>query len=741
MAALTLSERVDKIYDIKQQLRTELLFKGYSETEADNMLEKYPDLVRRIHGKNMELPQWFKDSVVCWYDVERQGCTNENMKAMQTRTGRAKLLDLSGNGLDMDLFGFNWGSDSGVDEGLNFSGFKIYHFGDSSQVRDFHCTRNSLSFTSLSSGVGGYSPTSLSANERLGFRHSGKKNLIKVSKLSVGATLTCDYFFKDSKELKTYRLCNQNGIYELPDPGDFANIYFRLIFTGEAATVLIEPVPAYENALVFDGVDDYGSNTHMPKLQDFTVIAKRKYINTSTKTMSCFSLKGDGAGQSPKSEFVFEVGNYVVSLGKRTDDLKVYDYQPISFMTKQSYNGNSILSGTNNMPGNVFLIGKNDNWTARFNGALYSLLLFKRTLSSDEIDWVKYNLMGEELPKPIAGWTAKGRHNNEPVGCREILPDVTGNGHHIQLKNFAFKYMSGFGGYDLLNSGLTASYNSNYVNLDKKNGVVTITNSGFKFDYGYLAFDNIESQKEMDLYQKYKIKVSGIPDSVYGTLAYTYNIDDSHKMEILKDGIYQLERFIFVRRADVGFRIFATPSSNFEHWKNLKIEFLPLYPDGLVFDGVDDYGVCENMPILQPASGFTIIAKRKYLELKPGALITNTIIVDASGSTFMLEGRSNSNQPRFGSFGGGTQGIPQFVDVNGISFMTSETYNNVYSLNKGNNNYPDNHNLYVGVWYQPKIYMNGVFYEAYFFDHDLTPSAIEAFVRKNMDSTYVLPKN
>lgn len=40
-----------------------------------------------------------------------------------------------------------------------------------------------------------------------------------------------------------------------------------------------------------------------------------------------------------------------------------------------------------------------------------------------------------------------------------------------------------------------------------------------------------------------------------------------------------------------------------------KIHIEPLYPGGLIFDGVDDYGICKNLPYLED---FTIIVKRSY---------------------------------------------------------------------------------------------------------------------------------
>lgn len=50
-----------------------------------------------------------------------------------------------------------------------------------------------------------------------------------------------------------------------------------------------------------------------------------------------------------------------------------------------------------------------------------------------------------------------------------------------------------------------------------------------------------------------------------------------------------------------------------------------VYPGALVFDGVDDYGVCENFPILTKEKGYTVVALRQWIEEKNDstALVSN----------------------------------------------------------------------------------------------------------------------
>lgn len=70
----------------------------------------------------LNIPDWFKESIVCWYDPHRQGCTNENM------VDKPVLKDLSGNELDVNLYNFAWTEECGITEdgAINFDGISSY---------------------------------------------------------------------------------------------------------------------------------------------------------------------------------------------------------------------------------------------------------------------------------------------------------------------------------------------------------------------------------------------------------------------------------------------------------------------------------------------------------------------------------------------------------------------------------------------------------------------------------------
>ena len=73
------------------------------------MSEFRRNLLKMGGGKRVNLPQWFREHIVCWYSPRRQGATNESLAA------DPRLRDLSGNGRHMTLTGFAWTEASGID--------------------------------------------------------------------------------------------------------------------------------------------------------------------------------------------------------------------------------------------------------------------------------------------------------------------------------------------------------------------------------------------------------------------------------------------------------------------------------------------------------------------------------------------------------------------------------------------------------------------------------------------------
>lgn len=63
---------------------------------------------KKIYPEHGVIPKAIKDAMVLWYDIKRQGATNESMAENPV------LRDLSGNGHDATCYNFAWTEQSGI---------------------------------------------------------------------------------------------------------------------------------------------------------------------------------------------------------------------------------------------------------------------------------------------------------------------------------------------------------------------------------------------------------------------------------------------------------------------------------------------------------------------------------------------------------------------------------------------------------------------------------------------------
>lgn len=110
-----------------------------------------------------------------------------------------------------------------------------------------------------------------------------------------------------------------------------------------------------------------------------------------------------------------------------------------------------------------------------------------------------------------------------------------------------------------------------------------------------------------------------------------------------------------------------------------------VYPDALVFDGVDDYGVCNNFPILTKEKGYTVVALRQWDQDFLNTTLTGGLLSTRNYSTgegVAFEKIESSNK---GYWNLGAGGIIDFAK-SPFTWQTSKQYNNVGIL-KGDKNH------------------------------------------------------
>lgn len=301
-------------------------------------------------------------------------------------------------------------------------------------------------------------------------------------------------------------------------------------------------------------------------------------------------------------------------------------------------------------------------------------------------------------PNLIAAWSAAGKSNDD--ADRNILRDLTGNGHDITLNGFAFSEMSGYGGYGTQDVDMWYKYTQfhQYEKINANELKVIINGNP-----NYITQVRINGERCILQFSEPNI-ISRFDGTEYSQIdEYTYDVRVTEN----------INHSLFFNQ-NIG--------------ETIIIKSLPLYPDALVFDGVDDYGINEEMPI---QTDYTIIVKRKVIQYdtaKQCGVITKRESNDLTGAFWFERGIDTW------SYGISTK--VEAID-NDITWQNKTSYNGT-PITAGNAS--DTNIIHIGrLFKNDPRFLSLAFYSAYLFDRSLDEQEIKAFIRKYIDADYLLP--
>lgn len=314
------------------------------------------------------------------------------------------------------------------------------------------------------------------------------------------------------------------------------------------------------------------------------------------------------------------------------------------------------------------------------------------------------------IPGMIARYSALGL-TNEQMAANPVWVDKTGNGHDLQMKNFAWKGMSGVNGYVQNFNSFKNNATVDKVRIDEQSSnsiKVTILTTGIS--------NAIYIPKKIYQFNKsYSIKISseGYNEGDLSLSFYAPSVSTATtvKVPLNPNGITEIPAI----KEDDFLAVYINVSVKVG---SFTVEQLPLYPGALVFDGVDDYGTCNNFPILTKEKGYTVVALRQRISMGEGisGLVSNVKNWFKDGA-FVLEYSytKNSYFNRPVSFGaiGGEKDLPHI-----LTYQTSKSYNGV-SIAVGS--FIGTDQLYVGkINNIIENCTNAAIWELVFLDHDAT---------------------
>lgn len=589
----TISDKLMRIINTKEDIRQALISKGY-DVPTSIPFKEYAKIILDLPCKADSFPDI--EGIVARYSAS--GITNEQMAA------NLVWVDKTGNGHDLQLKNFSWKGMSGVGGYVqDFNYFKNNATVD--KIRIDEQGSNFIKVTILTTGIGYaiYIPKNI--------YQFNKSYFIKISSEGYDeGDMALSFYAPSTSTATTVTVSlNPNGVTEIPaiKEDDFLAVYINV--SGKVGSFTVEQLPLYSGALVFDGVDDYGTCDNFPiltKEKGYTVVALRQWISMGEGISGLVSnVKNwfnDGAfvleynSNNATNKFV----NRPVSFGNVNIEMDLPNN--FTYQTSKSYKGVPITTGSFKGTNSLF-VGKLNNIIGNCsNVAIWEIVILDHDATEEELTKIK-NYFIKTYPWLFfdRAWTVTGKTNEDED--RATIANITGNGNNLVLSNFGFAEGSGYGLYKQNFSKIQWMSPSARVEVTKTNSSFNITEvKKITIQLYYLSNINEVAFTVPSI----KVRVTGLTDGQ--TINYRYFVDDvANDFLIPSDGIYNLPEFEFPAKNNYyGFNLTKVQSSC-----NITIEQIPEYEGYLVTDGVDD-GIDSST--FKMGEDFTVVGEWKFMD-------------------------------------------------------------------------------------------------------------------------------
>ena len=313
----------------------------------------------------------------------------------------------------------------------------------------------------------------------------------------------------------------------------------------------------------------------------------------------------------------------------------------------------------------------------------------------------------------VARYSALGL-TNEQMAENPVWKDLTGNRHDLQMKNFAWSGMSGVGGYvqnfnDFRNNTTVDKVrideqSSNYIKVTilntEINNDIYIPKNIYQFNKSYFIKISSEGYNEGDL----SLSFYAPSTSTATTVTVSLNPNGITEIPAIKEDDFSA---VYINvSGKVG---------------SFTVEQLPLYPGALVFDGVDDWAGCDNLPLLPKEKGYSIIALRNWITRYDATQYKRPLISNLDTNdegAFLIEYRKDENvNDVTGSYNSFTD--VYIDDNNPITWQTSSSYNGQI-IKKGTSKSTNKLCICKTYFGQLSNYANASIWEIVILDHDAT---------------------
>lgn len=562
----TISDKLMRIINTKEDIRQALISKGY-DVPTSIPFKEYAKMILDLPCNADSFPDI--EGIVARYSAS--GLTNEQMAANPV------WVDKTGNGHDIQLKNFSWKGMSGVGG-----------YGDENHQTFYKFTLDDYVLIATSPGV-----------KHINFT-------FRVTGLQPGNKLTLAFFGTTNTVYGTW---DKDGIYTVD--ADIVEAekptYFYNGYGATRGEFTIEILPLYPGALVFDGVDDYGTCNNFPiltKEKGYTVVALRKWLTPENKTNNevlvanlkepRWEIEAWGAWGAFGCEIKYNNTNpkivRTLSFGQMPV-INVNENNVLLCQTSNNYNGVDITSG--NDTGGPYLLICSRGGSLFANAAIWELIILDHDATEEELAKIKdYFVKTYPWLFPDQARTVVGKTNEDED--RATIANITGNGNDLILSNFGFAEGSGYG-----------LYQQNYAIWTKDSNRATFTVTSSK-----IHVTSVTAEEHADFIYttgqqlKQKIRITGLPEGA----SFVIGRSGVNLKIISQDGIYDVD-ILDDSSANpiIGYRINRIIDSC-----DITIEQIPEYEGYLITDGVDDEIISAKL--IQFADKFTIVGDWKFME-------------------------------------------------------------------------------------------------------------------------------
>lgn len=353
--------------------------------------------VSSMGKKKANMEKSVMDSMVLWYDLKKQGATNESMQANPV------LVDHSGNGHDANCQNFAWQGMSGIG-GYNYDFSSWFIDGTSTEGVIMTKTQDRLIYESFGTRARG----------NIAYKYL--EIVTSVPKLEVvlnnmqGLKIVADVSYNsvDGTNVSVLRFEMHEGYNEIPetnidvDISTIENVLVRFELRSSSDTNLtvpftIEQLPLYPGAIVSDGVDDKITCAAFKLGKDYTLMFDVTWMDgikahAGLVKSSSFFIYNNVTEEENKLTCYINRGSRGVIVPNTIIGVSTQlDFIDKDFSIIEDTEEQNDTTGSNS----IIMIGYNGtNFTTM---ALRKLLLFDRALSLEEIKWAKNNLMEETV--------------------------------------------------------------------------------------------------------------------------------------------------------------------------------------------------------------------------------------------------------------------------------------------------------------------------------------------------------